>query len=228
MSTQPVVPVNSNDALTTDANTSAHPFTAPKPEQLKVMSFEVSSNLLPTPEQLLKISNDWVALGIPSADLTQNALRVAIACYHSGSSTASEISGISTKADLPLRSLIGTINTHTTLRKFCRFFAKLVWNRMIEDNIPPANWSAQGVNPAQKFAAFDFFDGVENSGSLNPVGGLVRPPTADERVAQFAARAHHLFEAANTQSRSASNHVQFTRGRLSGSDPRIEFLPGPE
>ena len=62
-----------------------------------------------------------------------------------------------------------------TPRQFCMYFAKVVWNILLDSNIP-ANWAKLGYQEDTKFAAFDFFDGVTNPASLQPADGLIRQP----------------------------------------------------
>ncbi|AEO12144.1 coat protein [Tamus red mosaic virus] len=207
---------------------SNNPFKAPTLDRLKLMTFDVNSTLLPSTEEFKLISEDWAKLGISGDSLTENAMKLATFCYHSGSSTTTEMRGESSKPGVSLSRLAGVVNMHTSLRKFCRYFAPLIWNIHVESKIPPAAWQSKDFKEGEKFAAFDFFDGVENVGSIKPPGGLIRKPTDKERIANATARALKLFEAAAQQNRMASNSVHYTQGRYSDTAPQIQFLPDPE
>lgn len=206
----------------------ASPFATPTQDQLDSFNAVVSSNLLPNQAQLQAIINDLVAINVPLASATTVCLELANYCYDNGSSAATVISGDSSVTNVPLRRVASAVrDSGTSLRKLCRYFAPVIWN-LRTDRTPPANWEASGFKPSEKFAAFDFFDGVENPAAMQPPGGLVREPSQAERIANNTAKQIHLFEAAARDNNFASNSNFVTRGHISANAPTIQFLPPPE
>ncbi|MBD0422174.1 hypothetical protein H0H10_23960 [Streptomyces sp. TRM S81-3] len=197
-------------------------------EVLETLSFPVTSNLVPSPVELAAIADAWTTLGVPAAETTKHALALVNFCFDSGSSATTRFTGASPTPTIPLSALAGAVLELVPIRKFCRYFAQYIWNARLTANAPPASWEAWNFPENEKFAGFDFFDGVLNTASLKPPQGLVRKPTEAERVANATAKSLHLFEAATQRSNLASTATQFTRGRLTDTSPTIQFLPAPE
>ena len=116
------------------------------------------------------------------ASVNANLIDFAIACAHQGSSAYTHYEG-STSKDVKYNAIAETIKEHCTVRQFAMYFAKIVWNFMLDHHSPPANWARKGFTDQTKYAAFDFFNGVTHSAALPPVNGLTRQPTLEETQA---------------------------------------------
>nr|AXX39026.1 CP [Plantago asiatica mosaic virus] len=200
---------------------------APSPDALDAMTFAVSSPSVPTAAELDTITRGLTTLGVPAEALLSHALSVVNACFDAGSSAFVTLSGPSPTATISLAQIAGVVKVTTTLRKFCRFYAKIIWNARLSRNLPPAGFARASIKFEQRWAGFDFFDGLLNPAALEPLGGLTRTPTPDEVTANETARSLNLFEARASTSNLASTSTQFTRGQLSSTAPQIQFLPSP-
>ena len=187
--------------------TPAPAFTAPTAEVLAALPLAVTSSLVPSTADLAAIAQAWIALGVPTEAITGHALSLVNYCFDSGSSNFTTFSGNSPTATIPLSALAALVIQRTSLRKFCRYFAPLIWNARIAASKPPASWEAWNIPTEEKYAGFDFFDGVSNPAALQPQGGLIRNPTEKERIANATARSLHLFEAASQRSGLATKHL---------------------
>lgn len=204
------------------------PFQTLTATQLAALTLGVTSSLLPSPEELVQLSNALIALGASSANVSQVSLEVVNYCFDNGSSPETVFKGNSNLLQVPLSKVAQAITQVTTLRQFCRYFAKLIWNYRVSRNLPPAAWEAWAYKPEQKFAAFDFFDGVLNEAALQPTDGLVRLPNEAERLANQTNRNVHLFESNAQKSRALTTSALVTKGLQGSEAPRVQFLPGPE
>nr|WBG54382.1 coat protein [Zygocactus virus X]WBG54390.1 coat protein [Zygocactus virus X] len=204
------------------------PFQTLTATQLAALTLGVTSSLLPSPEELAQLSDALIALGASSSNVPQVALEVVNYCFDNGSSPETVFKGNSNLLRIPLSKLAQAITQVTTLRQFCRYFAKLIWNYRVSRNLPPAAWEAWAYKPEQKFAAFDFFDGVLNEAALQPTDGLVRLPNEAERLVNQTNRNVHLFESNAQKSRALTTSALVTKGLQGSETPRIQFLPGPE
>lgn len=204
------------------------PFPQITQEQMTAFKPDATSNLLPSKDQLATISSLLVAAKVPAASTTTVAIELVNFCYDNGSSAYTVVQGPSSIAEVSLSQVANIVKASgTSLRKFCRFFAPIIWN-LRTDKVPPANWEANGFKPTEKFAAFDFFDGVENPASMQPPGGLVRSPSQAERIANATNKQVNLFQAAAQENNFASNSAFITKGQISTSSPTIQYLPPPE
>lgn len=204
------------------------PFQTLSASQLAALSLGVTSSLLPSPAELTSISQALIALGASATNLTPLSLEIVNYCFDNGSSPETVFKGDSSILQMPLSKVAHAITQFTTLRQFCRYFAKIIWNYRVSRNLPPAAWEAWAYKPEQKFAAFDFFDGVLNEAALNPTDGLVRVPNEAERLANQTNRNVHLFESNAQKSRALTTSALVTKGIQGSESPRIQFLPGPE
>lgn len=199
-------------------------FSAPTDEQLDTLTLTIESNLVPSQAELEAIAKDWKTLGLQEADFTSNAIKIAWFCYHSGSSESVQVQGNSTLEKIPLYQLAGVVRQHSTLRRFCRYFAKIIWNYALRKNQPPANWASQNYKEADKFAAFDFFEGVSSSAALPPPGGLIREPSPNERMANETNKNVHLYQTASRGSNLATTSTVATKGAYSTNASNAGFL----
>nr|WEP24420.1 coat protein [Zygocactus virus X] len=204
------------------------PFQTLTAAQLTALTLGVTSSLLPSPEELVQLSNALIALGASSSNVSQVALEVVNYCFDNGSSPETVFKGNSNLLQIRLSKVAQAITQVTTLRQFCRYFAILIWNYRVSRNLPPAAWEAWAYKPEQKFAAFDFFDGVLNEAALQPTDGLIRLPNEAERLANQTNRIVHLFESNAQKCRALTTSALVTNGLQGSETPRIQFLPGPE
>jgi hypothetical protein len=123
--------------------------------------------------------------------------------------------------------LVRLIRKHCTLRQFCMFYAKLVWNSLLLSDEPPANWARRGHAHGTRFAAFDFFDGVTHPSALDPEDGLIRDPTHDELIAHQAARSVSIFRDLAKRGSASNTQVEFTGGRAPGTPATLRLPPPP-
>nr|DAZ85797.1 TPA_asm: coat protein [Cardamom virus X] len=164
------------------------------------MTYAISTDTVVTVEQLGQIAKLWSAQGLPEDTFFNTAFQLAMACSDAHTSSLTVVSGqCAVNNTVALRSAAALVKSVTTLRQFCRYYAKFVWNWRITNNKPPANWMAAGYQDATKFAAFDFMDGVVSTAALDPPDGLVRPPTELELSAN-----------------STNKYVALARARASG------------
>lgn len=196
--------------------------------QLSALPLSITSSLLPSQSDLTAIALSLQGLGASPANLTAVSLELVNYCYDNGSSAETVFKGDSAILGVPLSKIANAVTQHSTLRQFCRYFAKLIWNYRLEKNKAPAAWEAWAYKPEQKFAAFDFFDGVLNEAALDPVDGLIRIPNESERLANQTNRNVHLFESNAQKSRALTTSALVTKGLQGSEAPRMQLLPSPE
>lgn len=192
------------------------------PDQVTAVTAEIVMNNVATPDEVGAIIDDFIVTHPAPFQIMQFVLAFVLACADQGASANTALVG--TNQDVRFTVLATRIKETCTLRQFCMYYSKLAWNTMLQSNRPPANWAARGYVWATRFAAFDFFTGVSEAGSLTPAGGLAREPTLEEKLAHNANR-----EIAIQTSRVKSLHT--TNGMLAlrdqqdhaGSTPRLEF-----
>nr|AAA42935.1 non-structural/coat protein fusion product [Clover yellow mosaic virus] len=91
------------------------------------------------------------------------------------------------------------------------------------------NWASQNYKEADRFAAFDFFEGVSSSAALSPPGGLIREPSPNERMANETNKNVHLYQTASRGSNLATTSTVATKGAYSTNASNAGFLiTGPE
>nr|ANI85512.1 coat protein [Asian prunus virus 3] len=193
---------------------SSDPFSRPKVQDVQRFSYEPSSPDVATAENIEYIRADLVRAGVPKKDLTFAMWDIARYCADAGSSESTEFIGTSSYGGRVTRmEIAAVIKKHTTLRRFCGFYAKIVWNIMLVTNIPPSGWMKRGYKENTKFAAFDFFVHVSNNAALEPENGLVRKPYHEELVAAQANKGVILHRTESAQDKNASTAHEVTGGR---------------
>nr|ANI85502.1 coat protein [Asian prunus virus 2] len=201
---------------------SADPFSRPKVQDVRRFSYEPSSPDISTAEEIEYIRSDLVRAGVPEATLTFSMWDIARYCADAGSSASTEFVGTSSYGGRVTRMEIASvIKKHTTLRRFCGFYAKIVWNIMLSTNIPPSGWVKKGYKKNTRFAAFDFFGHVSNNAALEPENGLVREPTHEELVASQVNKGVLLHRTEAAQDKNVSTAHEVTGGR---AGPRSRLL----
>jgi hypothetical protein len=146
-------------------------------------------------------------------------------CVDVGSSAQTKLVGQSPYATGRTREeLAGAVKSVCTLRQFGAFFAQIAWNLMIKNLRPPANWSSLGFKESTKFAAFDFFYGVEHASSLKPKEGLVRTPNDAERSANQTSKMVSIFRQSSKEGNAVLNVGEVTGGKY-GVAAKIGLRP---
>lgn len=201
------------------------PLAQPSAADLAALPHDVLASAVATPQQIRAIAAHWVQEGLPASLVAPCAWQLARSAAHNGSSDQSQLPGAPQGSELSFNELAAIVKNYTSLRRFCMFYAKIVWNDLVTSNIPPAGWQRAGYLQPDRFAAFDFFDGVSNSAALQPKNGLCRLPTPRELIAQGSNRAVAIHHAAAGDPRIASTAIELTRGRLAPSAP---LITGPD
>ncbi|AXN92356.1 coat protein [Panax ginseng flexivirus 1] len=179
--------------------------------ELMQREFNVQSNNVMSDIDVLALSSIFSEAGIPEDKQQAVAIEIANAAVDVGSSKHSEFLGKSAYCDLDLPTCVGLIKEVTTLRRFCMYYAKVIWNLRVKSRVPPANWARKGFKDETKFAAFDFFVGVFDESALNPEGGLVKSPTQRELMANLA-----HFEVSVFRQGVAEGNRSLNLGEISG------------
>nr|QKY12191.1 coat protein [Hop latent virus] len=163
-----------------------NPYNKPSLDALLMIKPRVVSNNMATSEDMMKICVDLEGLGVPTEHVQSVILQAVFYCKDSSSSPyvdprgSFEWRGGAISAD----SVLAIIKKDAeTLRRVCRLYAPLTWNYMLLHNNPPSDWSEMGFQREDRFAAFDCLDYVENAAAVQPLEGLIRVPTAREKIA---------------------------------------------
>ncbi|ACA05830.2 coat protein [Potato latent virus] len=143
------------------------------------------SNNMANSEEMVKIAVAVEGLGVPTEQVANVVLQAVIYCASASSSVYLDPHGTIeyTGGAVVRDSVVAIIKRDAGLRRVCRLFAPLVWNHMLVHNSPPSDWAAMGFQWNDRFAAFDFFDYVENEAAIQPLDGLIRRPTRSEKIA---------------------------------------------
>lgn len=190
-------------------------------DQLSKILPKAISNNMPTAEEMAQIQVTIEGLGVPSEHVATVLLQVAIYCKDTSSSAYMDSRGtFDWKGGSILSdSVIAALRKDkSTLRRVCRLYAPITWNYMLTHNAPPSDWAAMGFQEADKFAAFDCFEYVENPAAIQPFEGLIRKPTPRERIANETYKRIALDRAARNETYTNLG-TEITGGRLG---PEIE------
>nr|AIL90357.1 coat protein [Potato virus X] len=205
-------------------------FTIPDGDFFCTARAVVASNAVATSEDLSKIEAIWKEMKVPTDTMAQAAWDLVRHCADVGSSAQTEMIDTGPYSNGISRArLAAAIKEVCTLRQFCMKYAPVVWNWMLTNNSPPANWQAQGFKPEHKFAAFDFFNGVTNPAAIMPKEGLIRPPSEAEMNAAQTAAFVKITKARAQSNDFASLDAAVTRGRITGTTTAeaVVTLPPP-
>ncbi|QVY47454.1 coat protein [Agapanthus carlavirus B] len=191
----------------------SNPLTMPTVDLLLTMGWRAVSTAVATTEEIFQIATKLQALGVPMEHVTRVLWDISVYCASAGSSDKMDPSGvIEFRGGSIMRdSVVATIKQYTTLRKLCRAYAPIVWNHMLVNEQPPANWQAKGFTENTKYAAFDFFDYVKNPASIKPLEGLIRSPTQEEEIANATHR-QLAIDRNSRNDRYANNCIEVTGG----------------
>nr|UIH11330.1 coat protein [Grapevine virus T]UVC46704.1 coat protein [Grapevine virus T] len=176
--------------------------------------FGLQSNNVMNNNDILAISSIFTEAKIPE-DLQQHtAIEVARMAVDVGSSKHSEFMGKSVVCGQDLSVIVGYIKEVTTLRRFCMYYSKVIWNLLLKEKTPPANWAKKGFKDETKFAAFDFFVGIFDESALEPEGGLVRSPTQSELKANISALEVRVFRQKMSEGNRSLNLGEISGGAM--------------
>ncbi|ALY33533.1 coat protein [Elderberry carlavirus E] len=162
-----------------------NPYSMLSLEHLIALQPEATSNNMATSEHIALIFSDIEGLGVPTEHVTRVIINMVLYYANTSSSRYLDPNGSISFASgaIPRDSVHAVFNKRSTARKVARLYAPIAWNFMLLHNAPPADWQAMGFKYEERFAAFDFFDYVQNPAAIQPIEGLVRHPTPAEMIA---------------------------------------------
>nr|UCR98556.1 coat protein [Apple stem pitting virus] len=183
---------------------------------LKNIRYEPQAGVVASNQKIRAIGVALIGMGIPEHQLTEVGVYLARHCADVGASDKSTLLGTFPGSDITLEE-VGTMVKQTegcTLRQYCAFYAKHVWNLMLQTQSPPANWVGKEFKFETRYAAFDFFFGVESTASLEPADGLIRLPTQAERVANATSKEIQMYRIRSMEGTQAVNFGEVTGGKI--------------
>nr|ASS35953.1 coat protein [Apple stem pitting virus] len=183
---------------------------------LKNIRYEPQAGVVASNQKIRAIGVALIGMGIPEHQLTEVGVYLARHCADVGASDKSTLLGTFPGSDITLEE-VGTMIKQTegcTLRQYCAFYAKHVWNLMLQTQSPPANWVGKEFKFETRYAAFDFFFGVESTASLEPADGLIRLPTQAERVANATSKEIQMYRIRSMEGTQAVNFGEVTGGKI--------------
>ena len=183
---------------------------------LKNIRYEPQAGVVASNQKIRAVGVALIGMGIPEHQLTEVGVYLARHCADVGASDKSTLLGTFPGSDITLEE-VGTTIKQTegcTLRQYCAFYAKHVWNLMLQTQSPPANWVGKEFKFETRYAAFDFFFGVESTASLEPADGLIRLPTQAERVANATSKEIQMFRIRSMEGTQAVNFGEVTGGKI--------------
>nr|QVN47961.1 coat protein [Apple stem pitting virus] len=183
---------------------------------LKNIRYEPQAGVVASNQKIRAVGVALIGMGIPEHQLTEVGVYLARHCADVGASDKSTLLGTFPGSDITLEE-VGTMIKQTegcTLRQYCAFYAKHVWNLMLQTQSPPANWVGKEFKFETRYAAFDFFFGVESTASLEPADGLIRLPTQAERVANATSKEIQMFRIRSMEGTQAVNFGEVTGGKV--------------
>nr|ASJ26983.1 coat protein [Apple stem pitting virus] len=183
---------------------------------LKNIRYEPQAGVVASNQKIRAVGVALIGMGIPEHQLTEVGVYLARHCADVGASDKSTLLGTFPGSDITLEE-VGTMVKQTegcTLRQYCAFYAKHVWNLMLQTQSPPANWVGKEFKFETRYAAFDFFFGVESTASLEPADGLIRLPTQAERVANATSKEIQMFRIRSMEGTQSVNFGEVTGGKI--------------
>nr|AGR66256.1 coat protein [Apple stem pitting virus] len=183
---------------------------------LKNIRYEPQAGVVASNQKIRAVGVALIGMGIPEHQLTEVGVYLARHCADVGASDKSTLLGTFPGSDITLEE-VGTMVKQTegcTLRQYCAFYAKHVWNLMLQTQSPPANWVGKEFKFETRYAAFDFFFGVESTASLEPADGLIRLPTQAERVANATSKEIQMYRIRSMEGTQAVNFGEVTGGKI--------------
>nr|WPR15563.1 coat protein [Helleborus mosaic virus] len=191
-------------------------FTRPTVDSLVKMQWREESGTVATAEELTEIAAKLQGLGVPPEEVAAVLWDISMYCASASSSESMDPKGVVTfrsGGSIMRDAVVAITRDFSTLRKVCRAYAPVTWNRMILLDNPPANWQAKGFSSATKFAAWDCFDHVRNPACVQPQEGLIRIPTREEEIAHATHKEIALMKNARND-RFANTSSEITGGKF--------------
>nr|QUW04967.1 coat protein [Apple stem pitting virus] len=183
---------------------------------LRSIIYEPQAGVVASDAKMRAVGLALIEMGIREDQLTEVGVYLARHCADVGASDKSTLLGTFPGSDITLEE-VGTRIKQTegcTLRQYCAYYAKHVWNLMLQTQKPPANWVGKEFKFETRYAAFDFFFGVESSASLEPADGLIRLPTQAERVANNTSKEIQMYRIRSMEGTQAVNFGEVTGGKV--------------
>nr|UOJ35379.1 coat protein [Apple stem pitting virus] len=183
---------------------------------LKNIKYEPQAGVVASNQKIRAVGVALIGMGIPEHQLTEVGVYLARHYADVGASDKSTLLGTFPGSDITLEE-VGTMIKQTegcTLRQYCAFYAKHVWNLMLQTQSPPANWVGKEFKFETRYAALDFFFGVESTASLEPADGLIRLPTQAERVANATSKEIQMYRIRSMEGTQAVNFGEVTGGKI--------------
>nr|UCR98541.1 coat protein [Apple stem pitting virus] len=183
---------------------------------LKNIRYEPQAGVVASNQKIRAVGVALIGMGIPEHQLTEVGVYLARHCADVGASDKSTLLGTFPGSDITLEE-VGTMIKQTegcTLRQYCAFYAKHVWNLMLQTQSPPANWVGKEFKFETRYAAFDFFFGVESTAALEPADGLIRLPTQAERVANATSKEIQMYRIRSMEGTQSVNFGEVTGGKI--------------
>nr|WDY35312.1 coat protein [Garlic yellow mosaic-associated virus] len=183
-------------------------------KEFESLEIGFETNKVATQSQINEIKARFLELGIPDERVTLAFVDITLQCADMGSSDQTKLVGNSAvNTKVRRESLVAVIKNTCSLRQFCAYYAKIVWNLLLSHNRPPANWHSKGFRDSEKYAAFDFFFGVDHESSINPAEGLYRKPTEKERIANESSKEVSIYRQIYREGNNALNLGEVTGGK---------------
>nr|CBX25660.1 coat protein [Apple stem pitting virus] len=183
---------------------------------LRNIRYEPQAGVVASNQKIRAVGVALIGMGIPEHQLTEVGVYLARHCADVGASDKSTLLGTFPGSDITLEE-VGTMIKQTegcTLGQYCAFYAKHVWNLMLQTQSPPANWVGKEFKFETRYAAFVFFFGVESTASLEPADGLIRLPTQAERVANATSKEIQMYRIRSMEGTQAVNFGEVTGGKI--------------
>ncbi|QLI58029.1 coat protein [Rubus virus 1] len=181
--------------------------------------YEPETRAVVTADQRESIEALFKEIGVGPDNILKAAVDLCRQGVDVSTSPDSIFSGVSSaQGDVKRETLMTSVREVTSARAFCRYFARHVWNKMLEDDTPPANWAAKGFKEGNKFAAWDCFDYVMSPAVAQ--AHIKREPTAEEMAASIMGKEVFVFRQASKQGTQSLNVGEITGGK-SGPKPKI-------
>ncbi|AHA56696.1 coat protein [Donkey orchid symptomless virus] len=162
------------------------------PDSFLILDETISSNSIATLAEVQKIHT---ALGENAPKIS---LALAFACADQGASAY--VIPVGKHGTMELSRAADIVRKVCTLRQFCMYYSKVVYDSMKSRDRAPANWVRKGFSYETRFAAFDFFSGTYSAAAPDPPYTLRYRPTPEE-IAMHNKNAYALIE----MSRRAGN-----------------------
>nr|QVW10164.1 coat protein [Cnidium virus X] len=172
-----------------------------------------ASNAFAEPSTISAIANSIGLLGLNRANIAKGFWDIALHCADVGSSASVTLVGRCEPLGETRAEIARVIKQHCTLRQFCMFYSRIVWNILIKEKRAPAGWMRHNYTEADRYAAFDFFSGVLNSASLQVP--LIRQPTSTEILAHNTNARVSIYRTRIDQFQKATTAVEITGGTAS-------------